>query len=74
MPLSLYFKDGRAKVEIAMARGKKEYDKRHTLREQQDNREAAARDVGLAAQAPPLRPARGSAAGIAAGWSWLVLG
>lgn len=41
VPLSLYFKDGRAKVEIAMARGKKEYDKRHTLREQQDNREAA---------------------------------
>ena len=40
VPLSLYFKDGRAKVEIAMARGKKEYDKRHTLREQQDNREA----------------------------------
>ena len=41
VPLALYFKDGRAKVEIAMARGKKEYDKRHTLREQQDNREAA---------------------------------
>jgi SsrA-binding protein len=40
VPLSLYFKDGRAKVEIAMARGKKEYDKRHTLREKQDNREA----------------------------------
>ena len=31
VPLSLYFKDGRAKVEIAVARGKKEYDKRHTL-------------------------------------------
>ena len=29
-----------AKVEIALARGKKEYDKRHTLREQQDTREA----------------------------------
>ena len=40
VPLSLYFVDGRAKVEIALARGKKEYDKRHTLREQQDNREA----------------------------------
>jgi len=42
VPLSLYFVDGRAKVEIALARGKKEYDKRHTLREQQANREAQA--------------------------------
>ena len=41
MPLSLYFKDGRAKVEIALAKGKKNYDKRHALRERQDNREAA---------------------------------
>jgi SsrA-binding protein len=39
VPLSLYFKDGRAKVEIAVARGKKEYDKRHALREKQDRRE-----------------------------------
>ncbi|MCI0386513.1 SsrA-binding protein SmpB [Streptomyces sp. CNQ085] len=40
VPLQLYFKDGRAKVEIALARGKKEYDKRHALREKQDRREA----------------------------------
>jgi len=40
VPLSLYFKDGRAKVEIAVARGKRQYDKRQTLREQQDTREA----------------------------------
>ena len=40
VPLSLYFLDGRAKVEIALARGKKDYDKRQTLREQQDMREA----------------------------------
>ncbi|UNO41753.1 SsrA-binding protein SmpB [Streptomyces sp. MST-110588] len=40
VPLSLYFKGGRAKVEIALAKGKKEYDKRQTLREQQDRREA----------------------------------
>ena len=40
VPLPLYFKDGRAKVEIALARGKKEYDKRQTLRERQDRREA----------------------------------
>ncbi|MFF7654332.1 SsrA-binding protein SmpB [Streptomyces sp. NPDC007983] len=39
VPLSLYFKDGRAKVEVALAKGKKEYDKRQTLREKQDRRE-----------------------------------
>jgi SsrA-binding protein len=31
IPLALYFKDGKAKVEIALARGKKAYDKRQTL-------------------------------------------
>lgn len=41
VPLSLYFKDGRAKVEIALARGKKAYDKRQSLKEAQDKREAA---------------------------------
>jgi SsrA-binding protein len=40
VPLQLYFKDGRAKVEIAVARGKRNYDKRQTLRERQDRREA----------------------------------
>ncbi|MHB1489703.1 SsrA-binding protein [mine drainage metagenome] len=40
IPLSLYFQDGYAKVEIALARGKREYDKRQTLRERQDNLEA----------------------------------
>jgi SsrA-binding protein len=40
VPLSLYFRDGRAKVEIAVAKGKKSYDKRHALRERQDQREA----------------------------------
>ncbi|MEP6815767.1 MAG: SsrA-binding protein SmpB [Marmoricola sp.] len=39
VPLSLYFLDGRAKVEIALARGKKTYDKRHALAERQANRE-----------------------------------
>ncbi|MEU0219760.1 SsrA-binding protein SmpB [Streptomyces sp. NPDC006265] len=39
VPLALYFKDGRAKVEIALAKGKKEYDKRQSLREKQDRRE-----------------------------------
>jgi SsrA-binding protein len=40
IPLSIYFNDGRAKVEIAVAKGKREYDKRQALRERQDNREA----------------------------------
>ncbi|WP_291051381.1 SsrA-binding protein SmpB [Herbiconiux sp.] len=41
VPLQLYFSDGRAKVEIAVAKGKREYDKRQALRERQDKREAA---------------------------------
>jgi SsrA-binding protein len=40
VPLALYFKDGRVKVEIGVARGKKNYDKRQALRERQDRREA----------------------------------
>jgi SsrA-binding protein len=40
VPLAVYFKDGRAKVEIALATGKREYDKREALRERQDRREA----------------------------------
>ena len=40
VPLQLYFSDGRAKVEIALAKGKREYDKRQALRERQDKREA----------------------------------
>ncbi len=39
VPLALYFKDGRAKVEIALAQGKRAYDKRHALRERQDQRD-----------------------------------
>jgi SsrA-binding protein len=40
VPLQLYFSGGRAKVEIALARGKREYDKRQSLRARQDAREA----------------------------------
>ena len=39
IPTALYFKDGRAKVEIALARGKKTYDKRHALAAKQADRE-----------------------------------
>ncbi|NUP49962.1 MAG: SsrA-binding protein SmpB [Catenulispora sp.] len=40
IPLELYFKDGKVKVEIGLARGKKTYDKRQTLMERQNKREA----------------------------------
>lgn len=40
VPLQLYFTGGRAKVEIALAQGKKNWDKRQALRERQDTREA----------------------------------
>jgi SsrA-binding protein len=39
IPLSLYFKDGRAKVEIGLARGKKQHDKRASLAAKQASRE-----------------------------------
>lgn len=38
----LYFRNGRAKVEIALAKGKKKVDKRRTLREREADREAEA--------------------------------
>ncbi len=40
VPLQLYFNDGRAKVEVGVAKGKREYDKRQALRERQDRRES----------------------------------
>lgn len=39
IPLRLYWKHGRAKIEIALAKGKKEYDKRATIKEQDWQRE-----------------------------------
>lgn len=39
IPLSLYFKDGKAKVEMGLARGKKAHDKRSALMEKQATRE-----------------------------------
>lgn len=41
VPLALYFKDGKAKIEIALARGKRQYDKRQALAERQASREMA---------------------------------
>ncbi len=39
IPLALYFVDGRAKIEIGLAKGKKSWDKRHSLAERQAQRE-----------------------------------
>lgn len=39
VPLSIYFKDGWAKVELALARGKKDYDKRQDLAKRDADRE-----------------------------------
>jgi SsrA-binding protein len=41
VPLALYFKDGYAKVEIALARGKRAYDKRATIAERDAKRDIA---------------------------------
>ena len=41
VPLRLYFKGGRVKVEIAVVRGKKQHDKRETERTREADREAA---------------------------------
>ena len=50
VPLSLYFSDGYAKVELALATGKREYDKRQTIAARESKREAeralAARNRG----------------------------
>src|SRR3954467_2536096 len=56
----LYFKGGRAKVEIALARGKKIYDKRETIKTQDAEREARAVVVhGQRSYGPEVsRPAR----------------
>lgn len=39
VPLSLYWKKGRAKLEVALARGKKQYDKRATVKARESARE-----------------------------------
>lgn len=49
VPLSLYFKDGYAKVEIALAKGRKAYDKRQAMAEKSAKREAQ-REMGRRAK------------------------
>ena len=41
IPTKVYFKNGRAKVEIALAKGKRKYDKRQSLKEKEQKREMA---------------------------------
>lgn len=40
VPLQMYFKDGKAKIEIGLGRGKKAYDKRQDIAERQAKRDA----------------------------------
>ena len=42
VPTRLYFKNGRVKVSVALAKGKKEYDKRETIKRREADREARA--------------------------------
>ncbi len=49
VPLAIYFKDGRAKVEIALAKGKKSYDKRQSIATRDAQREAT-RELGREAK------------------------
>jgi len=39
IPLAIYFKDGRAKVEIGVAKGKKQFDKRESIKRKEQDRE-----------------------------------
>lgn len=54
VPLSIYFKDGRAKVELALARGRRQYDKRHAIASRDASREAA-REARAAAKGGTYR-------------------
>ena len=39
IPLKIYFKNGRAKVVIGLAKGKRQYDKRHAIQQREQKRE-----------------------------------
>jgi SsrA-binding protein len=55
VPLALYFKDGKAKIEIGLGRGKKTYDKRQDLARRDADREVA-RAMGRRAKGHAERP------------------
>ena len=58
VPLSMYFANGWAKVEIGLARGKRSYDKRQTLAERDAKREIA-RQLGRHLKGVPRQQERG---------------
>jgi SsrA-binding protein len=39
IPLQVYFREGKAKVTLALAKGKRKYDKRHAIRKREEKRE-----------------------------------
>ncbi|QPK83752.1 SsrA-binding protein SmpB [Corynebacterium qintianiae] len=45
VPLSIYLKDGKAKIELGLAQGKQDYDKRQAIKKRTEDREIA-RDLG----------------------------
>jgi SsrA-binding protein len=53
VPLSIYFKEGKAKVELALARGRKLYDKRHAIAARDAEREAAREASQASGRATP---------------------
>ena len=62
IPLTIYFKDGRAKMDLGLARGRRQYDKRAAIAERDADRDAARslREVNRAA--PGMRADRRSVA------------
>ncbi len=59
VPLSVYFKEGRAKVEIALARGRKTYDKRHAIAARDVARESARELARASGRSAPRGSRRG---------------
>jgi SsrA-binding protein len=51
VPLAMYFREGRVKVELALARGRRTYDKRHAIASRDAQREAA-REIAQARRRP----------------------
>jgi SsrA-binding protein len=47
IPISMYFKDGRVKVEIALAKGKREYDRREDIKKKDIQREESRYDIKM---------------------------
>ncbi len=60
VPLSVYFKDGRAKVDLALARGRRQYDKRRAVAERDAQREARRQVEGHRWASRPSRQRTGN--------------